>query len=111
MPPRPGTKHARKLYDHFENAAKKDIENSIALAQAYLSAYDKAVVVKSKKKNGGNEDFVREDKWINSDLSKDVKSRGYMTRSELITTLPRGSYLPYALPGARPIPRYRPGYA
>ena len=84
MPPRPGTKHASKLYAHFENAAKKDIENSIALARAYLGAYDKAVIVKSKKKNGGNEDFVKEDKWINGDLSRDVKDRGYMTRSELI---------------------------
>ena len=73
MPPRPGTKHARKLYEHFENAAKKDIENSIALARAYLGAYDKAVIVKSKKKNGGNEDFVKEDKWFRSGdlLSRD----------------------------------------
>jgi len=83
MAPRPGTKHAKQVYEclssrHFSLTRKKTILHT------FLKKYDEAVLIKSKKKQGGNAEFIKEDKWINNDMPREVNERGFMTRDELI---------------------------
>ena len=83
MPPRPGTKHAKQLYEYLTSTTNS-LSNKYTILQTHLDKYHEAVGAKSKKKNGGDKEFIEEDKWINNDMSSEVKARGYLTRDELI---------------------------
>jgi hypothetical protein len=83
MPPRPGTKHAKQLYEYLTSTTNS-LSNKYTILQTHLDKYHEAVGIKSKKKNGGDKEFIEEDKWINNDMSSEVKARGYLTRDELI---------------------------